>query len=224
MKLLRMTWKPEIKWVPIESVIEYARNPKRHPEAQIQKLAASIHANGFTVPLLVSKDMVIAAGHGRLQAAKSLRMAEVPVIVADHLDEHQLAAYRIMDNKVASLGEWDDDFLKFELGSLDLRGLDLSLTGFDPLELTKLMGASDVSESSLPDLPTGDRGPLRQMAFQLTEGQVETVDSAIALAKSMGEFLDTGSSNSNGNALDRMAKLFLESHGSSQADTSQADQ
>lgn len=156
-----MTWKPEIKWVPIESVIEYARNPKKHPEAQIQKLAASIHANGFTVPLLVSKDMVIAAGHGRLQAAKSLRMAEVPVIVADHLDEHQLAAYRIMDNKVASLGEWDEDFLKFELGSLDLRGLDLSLTGFDLPELDTLL-----ADASAPDTGTSNASPSQEVAQQ----------------------------------------------------------
>jgi len=217
-----MEWKPEIQWKPITQIIPYARNTKKHPAEQIQKIAASLHANGFTQPIAVDKEGVIVAGHGRFEAAKQLGMKDVPVVVMDHLDEHQIAAYRIADNRVAQ-SEWDTEMLTFELGSLDLRGFDLDLTGFDKLEIEKLLGAN-VSEAGLPDLPEGERGALRQMAFQLTEDQQSIVGDAIALSKSMGEFADTGSSNSNGNALERMAKLFMETHGTGQADSSSSDQ
>lgn len=132
------TWKPEIVWKNPESLTPYARNAKTHPTDQVDKIAGQIAAVGFTQPIVVDKNGVIIVGHGRREAAIRLGMKEVPVVVADHLDEHQAMAARIADNKVAE-SPWDQEMLKFDLGSLSLRGFDMQLTGFDLPELSTLI-------------------------------------------------------------------------------------
>ena len=61
----------------------------------------SIVEFGFTNPILVDSNAGIVAGHGRLLAAKKLGLAEVPVIVLDHLSEIQRRAYVLADNRLA---------------------------------------------------------------------------------------------------------------------------
>lgn len=50
--------------------------------------------------LIDASDQII-AGHGRVEAAKLLRIKEVPAICLDHLSEAQIRAYVIADNKLA---------------------------------------------------------------------------------------------------------------------------
>lgn len=129
-----------IQTFPVELLIPYARNSKKHPKEQIEKIAVQISQVGFLVPIVVDKDMVIVSGHGRLEAAKSLNLAQVPVLVADHLTEEQAMAFRIADNKVAE-SEWDLPMLAFELGTLERMNIDLTLTGYG-LEEAKSILAS----------------------------------------------------------------------------------
>src|ERR1019366_9197001 len=75
-------------WV-LDRLIPLARNPRTHSEAQIAQIAASIETFGFNNPILVDTKAGIIAGHGRLLAARKLGLAEVPVIVLDHLSEAQ---------------------------------------------------------------------------------------------------------------------------------------
>src|ERR1035438_3309311 len=90
-----------IEHSPLENLIPYARNPRTHSEAQVAQLAASIAEFGFNNPILVDTKSGIIAGHGRLLAARKLQLAEVPVIVLDHLTEAQKRAYIIADNQLA---------------------------------------------------------------------------------------------------------------------------
>lgn len=140
------SWKPEIQWWPADRPKPYARNAKQHPKEQLDKIARQIHEHGFTQPILVGKDDVILAGHGRLEAARSLGLTEVPVIVADHLTDEQEMALRIADNKVAESG-WDMPMLAFELGTLDRREIDLTLSGFDMGEARAILGSFAGGES-----------------------------------------------------------------------------
>lgn len=134
------SFKAEIVWMNPNALTPYQNNAKKHSVKQLDKIAAQIHSVGFTQPIVVDKDHVIIAGHGRREAALRLNMDSVPVIVAAHLDEFQVKAARIADNRVAEDGEIDNDILKFELGSLQLRDFDLKLTGF---ELGQLEGLLD---------------------------------------------------------------------------------
>lgn len=197
----------------IDDLIPYARNSRTHSEAQVAQVAASIREFGFTNPVLIDADGGIIAGHGRVLAARKLGMDTVPAIHIDYMTEAQKRAYVIADNKLALNAGWDDELLALELGDLNDEGFDLSLTGFSEDELARLV--IDAEETGMPDLASGDREPLQQMAFMLHDDQAETVRAALDVAKQMGAFVDTGNENSNGNALARVCELFLGQHGNS---------
>ena len=131
---------------PLEKLIPYARNPRTHSDAQVAQIAASIAEFGFNNPILVDTKAGIIAGHGRLLAARKLRLAEVPVIVLDHLTEAQKRAYIIADNQLALNAGWDDELLRGELAALQEEDFDLSLIGFEDEELARLLAAQDAAE------------------------------------------------------------------------------
>src|SRR5258706_9269123 len=114
----------------LEKLIPFARNPRTHSDAQVAQIAASIAAFGFNNPILVDTKAGILAGHGRLLAARKLGMAEVPVIVLDHLTEAQKRAYIIADNQLALNGGWNEELLRVELASLHEEGFNTDLIGF----------------------------------------------------------------------------------------------
>src|SRR5437870_1428691 len=97
---------------PVEKLIPFARSARTHSEAQVAQIAASIAEFGFNNPILVDTKAGILAGHGRLLAARKLGMAEVPVIVLDHLTEAQKRAYIIADNQLALNGGWNEELLR----------------------------------------------------------------------------------------------------------------
>jgi len=107
-----------IEYHPIGSLTAYEKNPRRHPEKQIVKLAASIREFGFALPVLVDADRTIIAGHARVEAARRLGVAEVPVLVAADWSKEQERAYRLADNRLAELATWDDELLAIELSAL----------------------------------------------------------------------------------------------------------
>jgi DNA modification methylase len=131
---------------PVDRLQPYAKNARTHSDEQIDQIAASIQAFGFTNPILVDGTDGIIAGHGRLLAAKKLNFQDVPVIVLDHLTEDQRRAYIIADNKLALNAGWDDALLAEELARLQDDGFDLALTGFSDEELADLLPRIDDDE------------------------------------------------------------------------------
>lgn len=116
----------------IEELIPYINNARTHTDEQVNQIAASIKEFGWTNPILIADDNVI-AGHGRIRAAQKLNMKEIPAIDISHLTESQRKAYIIADNKLALNAGWDDDLLKLELETFS--DDELALTGFSPEEL-----------------------------------------------------------------------------------------
>jgi ParB-like chromosome segregation protein Spo0J len=127
-----------------DSLVPYSRNPRTHSEDQIAQIAASIREFGFTNPILIDSNQGIIAGHGRLAAAKELRLEKVPCIDLSHLTEEQKRAFVIADNKIALNGGWNEDLLRLELTDLKELGANLELTGFDAMELADIMLGKDV--------------------------------------------------------------------------------
>ena len=142
--------------VGIGSVIPYARNPRRN-EGAIAKVAASLQEFGWRQPIVVDEDMVVVAGHTRLEAARTLNMEEVPIHIAHGLTPEQIKAYRLADNRVGQEAEWDEELLRLELGELEGMDFALDLTGFDTDELAQFMaepieeGLTDPDE--VPEAP-----------------------------------------------------------------------
>jgi len=212
-----MTATPSAKKIelwPLARLVPYERNARTHSPEQVAQIAASIQEFGFTNPILVDSDDGILAGHGRLAAAKDLGLTQVPVIVLDHLSAAQRRAYVIADNQLALNAGWDMELLQQEVAALNLQDFNLDLLGFSTELIEGLLdpdGIDDVEElDGMPEMPSGDRAPIQQMTFTLHDAQVETVKRAVDAAKDLGPFDDTGNENSNGNALARVAELFIE--------------
>lgn len=112
----------------ITEIKPYEKNPRKNDSA-VDAVASSISQFGFKNPIVIDKDGVIVCGHTRYKAAKKLGLDKVPCVVADDLTEEQIKAYRLADNKVSELAEWDIDLLGEELdGIFDI---DMSDFGFD---------------------------------------------------------------------------------------------
>ena len=103
--------------LPLERLIPYARNPRKNAAA-VATVAASLKEFGWRQPIVVDEDMVILAGHTRLEAARQLGLASAPVHVARGLTAAQARAYRLMDNRASENAEWDEALLGLELGDL----------------------------------------------------------------------------------------------------------
>src|SRR6267378_6173663 len=119
----------------LDRLIPSPRNARTHSDAQIAEVAGSIRAFGFTNPILVGEDGDVVAGHGRLEAARRLGLAEVPVIPLKGLTELQRRQLVLADNRIALNAGWDLDMLHLELSDLTALGADLSVLGFTTQEL-----------------------------------------------------------------------------------------
>lgn len=115
--------------IELKKIKQYEKNPRKNDEA-VGPVAESIKEFGFKCPIILDKDNVIVAGHTRYKAAKRLKLKEVPCIVADDLTEEQIKAFRLADNKVGEIAEWDFDLLNMELESISF---DMSSFGFNIL-------------------------------------------------------------------------------------------
>ena len=136
----------QIKEVEITALIPYAKNSRTHDDAQVAQIAASIKEFGWTNPILIDGDKGIIAGHGRLMAARKLKMDKVPVIELNGMTDAQKKAYVIADNRLALNAGWDNAMLTIELQDLEDEGFDLSLTGFDDSELDALLNPIEETE------------------------------------------------------------------------------
>lgn len=137
----------KIEQVAVESLIPYARNSRTHSDEQVAQIAASIREFGWTNPILVDGENGIIAGHGRLLAARKLKMSQVPVIQLDGMTDTQKKAYIIADNKLSDNSDFDSEMLALELTDLHSEDFDIGLIGFNADELTKLIGFGEEIES-----------------------------------------------------------------------------
>lgn len=140
----------EIQNKPIDELKPFKKNPKKHPEKQINMLKKSMQEFGWTNPILISQGNMIIAGHARYQAAQELGFTEVPTIFID-LPYERAVAYVLADNRLAELAE-DDEELMLEL--LDevtqIPDFDIESIGFDDSEIDELLdnvaGSGEVVE------------------------------------------------------------------------------
>lgn len=147
----------EIVMRDVETLIPYARNARTHSPAQVAQIMGSIKEFGFTAPVLIHGNGIL-AGHGRVQAARGLGMAQVPTIDLSHLTKTQARAYILADNQLALDAGWEAEMLALELTELKDEGFDLDLLGFDDLD--ELMSPEDagglapgVDEDAVPEAP-----------------------------------------------------------------------
>ena len=157
-----------IESISTSSLRPNPRNTRTHSKKQIRQIAASIREFGFTNPILIDRENMVLAGHGRLEAAKSLAIPNVPCVRLENMTEAQKRAYAIADNKLALNAGWDFDLLAEELKELSLPGadIDIGLTGFSIAEIDGIIADAATEEPGNPEddtLPEVDPAALRCM-------------------------------------------------------------
>ena len=178
-----------------DEIIPYANNPRRNDKA-VNAVAESIKQFGFKQPIVIDDGGVVVCGHTRLKAAEKLGIKTVPCIVADDLTPEQIKAYRLADNKVGELAEWDWNLLPVEMDGL---------TGFDMTEFGFEENEADVNEFGENfTLPSGEKGEMKVMTFTLHKAQAELINAALESVGECGECF--GNTNKKGNALYEVIK------------------
>ena len=113
--------------INVNDLIPYEKNPRNNDKA-VKYVAKSIEKFGFKVPLVIDKNNVVVTGHTRLKAVKKLGLKTVPCVIADDLNEEQIKAFRLADNKVSEQAEWDFDLLDDEVN--EIFNIDMGDFGF----------------------------------------------------------------------------------------------
>jgi hypothetical protein len=136
-----------VRMIPVGEIEPSHDNARTHSSKQIRHIAESIRVFGFTSPLLVDEHLNLIAGHGRYAAALSLRMSEIPVLVLSGLSAAKRRALAIADNRIAEGARWDQRRLAIEIPELtellSAEQLDISILGFEPIEIDKIRLAAE---------------------------------------------------------------------------------
>jgi ParB-like nuclease domain/DNA methylase len=147
----------QIEQMPINSLRPQDRNARTHSKGQIRQIGESISRFGFNNPIMIDDDDHIIAGHGRVEAAKSLGITTVPAVRLSHLNEAEKRAYIIADNRLAEKAGWDPEILAIELQGLIDIGFDVELTGFETPEIDLILEEFD--DASPKSLTADDQTP-----------------------------------------------------------------
>src|SRR6266478_9458496 len=131
----------------ISELKPYPRNARTHSRKQVRQIGAAIQEFGFTNPVLIDENDQIIAGHGRVQAAKLLELAEVPTVQIVHLSGTQKRAYILADNRLAEKAGWGHEILAVELQGLLADGFEVVLTGFEAPDIDVILDAAAESKS-----------------------------------------------------------------------------
>lgn len=118
-----------VEQVPLDEIAPYSLNPRDNEKA-VPAVEKSIREFGFKIPIVLDDDNVIVAGHTRCAAATNIGLPWVPAIRASDLTPEQIRTFRVIDNKVAEIAEWDFDMLATEVSALRDQGIDLKGYGW----------------------------------------------------------------------------------------------
>ena len=144
---MSITKKQDLSNVPISKLMPYAKNPRKN-DAAVQRVAKSLEEFGLVKnSIVVDEDMVLITGHTTTKAMQVLGWKNAPEVTQVFgLTAAQKQAYRIADNKLGELAEWDTELLGMELEELRDLDFDIGLTGFDDIDF----------ESTLKELDNDD--------------------------------------------------------------------
>jgi DNA modification methylase len=146
---------PNIETVALSALIPNPTNARSHSDKQVAQIAASIDRFGFLVPIIIDDANMIAAGHGRWEAAQRLGLPTVPVVRARFLSDSDRRAFAIAENRISDLSGWNDN-LADELKALFDSNYGIEITGFSTSDLdfalpeTPVQSDADDVESPAP--------------------------------------------------------------------------
>ena len=164
------------KLVEAFELIPNPRNPNQHGSGQIAALAKILEGQGWRSPVVVSNQSgFIVSGHGRVLAALKMSDQRVPVSFQDFGSEAEEHAHMIADNRLAELAEISTPALAELLSDLEQSDLDLEFTGYDMIDVEKILLNSEFGTPDGEEILTGDEkqtnegSRMVQLSFSLSE-------------------------------------------------------
>ena len=143
-----------MEFVDISSLSLDTSNARKHSKKNIDAIKGSLAKFGLQKPIVISKDNIVLAGNGTLEAAIALKWKEIGVI-RSKLTGTEAIAYSVADNRTGELAEWDDDVLGKTLEGLKAENFDLDGIGFDDEDLAKWLKEPEVvpgcGEDEIPE-------------------------------------------------------------------------
>jgi DNA modification methylase len=125
----------QIELVDINKLVPYEKNMNKHTPEQIDKLIDLIKYQGFRDPLIVQLGTnIIAAGHGRWEAAKKMGMEKIPVTYQEFDNEAQFYAFVVSHNAIIA-NNWG--------GGLDLSQINVDIIDLGPELDISMLGLKD---------------------------------------------------------------------------------
>lgn len=115
-------------------------NARIHSKRQIRQLVDAFKEFGWISPVLIDENLVLIAGHARVEAAGKLELREVPTIMISGLTHAQKLALSLADNKIAANATWNMDLLVLNLRALESMDFEIELTGFATPEIDLILG------------------------------------------------------------------------------------
>jgi hypothetical protein len=186
------------------------KNARKRTDRSASLIAESLKRFGAARSIVIDEDGRILAGNGTVEGAKAAGISKVRIIEAEGdeliavkrsgLSEEDKVGLALADNRSSDLSEWDQEMLHYLAKDHNL------LPWFEQTELDTLF---ENAEAVFPELSDSDKQPFQQMAFTLHDDQAAIVQEALTKAKNLGNFEDSPNDNKNGNALARVAELFL---------------
>ena len=164
-----------IECVPLASIKPYENNAKKHPQNQVDQIAASIQVFGNNDPIAIDETGTIIEGHGRFLALQQLGYLETDVVRLTGLTEQQKKAYILVHNQLTLNTGFDPEKLREEIEAIDT----IDLADFN-LEIPALKSEEE-PEEPLP--PAGQE--LVSFVLTLSEDQYNDLMEAVDRAKTV---------------------------------------
>lgn len=207
-------------YLPIENLNEFQGELKTLSTVNFEKLKKQIIDQGFSSPFLVWKNngtYFLLDGHQRKRVVTKLKEAgyKVPDLpCVEIFAKTKLEAKKKLLSYVSQFGKVDKQglyqyIIDAELGIEDMQEFEIPELN---MEEFKEEYFSEIMEAEAPEIPDTDKPDIEQMTFLLHKDQANEIRRAMDLAKTFGEYGDTGNENSNGNALARVAEMFINEH------------
>lgn len=146
-----------IEYRSIEILENYKNNPRIHTEKQLVNITASVRKFGVAIPVLVDPDDVIIAGEAVTEAARRAGLTEVPVIVARGWSKAKIQAFRLMANRLAEHGTWDNARLALEISTIiDIGEVGIDLLGWETGEIDVLLETALAEDDTSAEVDPDD--------------------------------------------------------------------
>lgn len=181
-----------IEKMRLADIRPYENNAKRHPQSQVDQIAASIQELGYRDLIAVDEAGVIVEGHGRFLALQQLGFTEAEVIRLEGLTDEQKRAYILIHNQLTMSTGFDPEILRREIEAITT----IDLAAFDL-----------VIEAELEPEPEGERevkaGPeLLSFVLTLSEDQYQELMEAVEIIKTTAPTLHSfGNPNKRNNGI-----------------------